>query len=238
MIISVMPGTRDDLFCFIVCYTVRTVVIRGSGEKAFSSGYDIKAIPTKSTPEAQEEMKGQNPLDLAMESVVNYPYPVIAMLNGYAYGAGCELAVTCDIRIGADDISMGMPPAKLGVVYRPIALQRFINVIGLPGTKEIFFTGRFYDAPLLKEIGLVDYMVPRAEHESFTYSLAEEIAANAPLSLKGTKRILNLIAGSVKLDDEDMKEAEGLISKAFNSEDLKEAQTAFFEKRKPTFKGK
>ncbi len=123
-------------------------------------------------------------------------------------------------------------------MYRPQALQRFINVIGLRKTKEIFFTGRFYDAPLLKEIGLVDYMVPRAELESFTYSLAEEIAGNAPLSLKGTKRILNLLAGSVKLNDEDLKESEELIAQAFNSEDLKEAQTAFFQKRKPSFKGK
>ena len=218
--------------------TIRTIVIRGSGDKAFSSGYDIKSIPTKGTPELQERMKTQNPLALASDSVVNYPYPVIAMLNGYAYGAGCELAVCCDIRIGADDISMGMPPAKLGVVYRPKALQRFINVIGLRRTKEIFFTGRFYDAPLLKEIGLVDYMVPRAELESFTYSLADEIAGNAPLSLKGTKRILNLLAGSEKLNDEDLKEAEEIIAQAFNSEDLKEAQTAFFQKRKPTFKGK
>jgi enoyl-CoA hydratase/carnithine racemase len=81
-------------------------------------------------------------------------------------------------------------------------------------------------------------MVPRAKLESFTYSLAEEIAGNAPLSLKGTKRILNMLASSIKLNDGDQKEAEDLISQAFNSEDLKAAQTAFFEKRKPTFKGK
>lgn len=218
--------------------TIRTVIIRGTGDKAFSSGYDIKSIPTKATPEMQRKMEDQNPLELAMESIVNYPYPVIAMLNGYAYGAGCELAVTCDIRIGADDISMGMPPAKLGVVYRPHALQRFINVIGLPRAKEIFFTGRFYDASLLKEIGLVDYMVPRGELEPFTYGLAEEIAGNAPLSLKGTKKILNMLASSIKLSDEDLKKAEELIDGAFNSADLKEGQTAFFERRKPIFKGK
>ncbi|MBW1888721.1 MAG: enoyl-CoA hydratase/isomerase family protein [Deltaproteobacteria bacterium] len=91
--------------------TIRTLVFRGGGDKAFSAGYDISAIPT--TPETQEKLKELNPLELAMDSIVNYPYPVIAMLNGFAFGAGCELAISCDIRIGAEDIRMGMPPAKL-----------------------------------------------------------------------------------------------------------------------------
>jgi len=216
--------------------TIRTLVFRGVGDKAFSAGYDITAIPT--TPEIQEKMKEVNPLQLAMDSIVNYPYPVIAMLNGFAFGAGCELAISCDIRIGAEDIRMGMPPAKLGVVYAPDGYRRFIRAIGLPNTKKIFFTGRYYDAPNAKELGLVDYLVSRSELESFTYALAKEIAGNAPLSLKGTKRVLNLLSRSEKMREEDQKEADAIISQAFNSEDLKEAQAAFLEKRTPTFKGK
>ncbi|MBW1888722.1 MAG: hypothetical protein JRI52_10310 [Deltaproteobacteria bacterium] len=130
-----------------------------------------------------------------------------------------------------------MPPAKLGVVYAPSGFRRFIRAIGLPNTKKIFFTGRYYDAPTAKELGLVDYLVPKSELESFTYALAQEIAGNAPLSLKGTKRVLNLLSRSEKMSDEDQKEADAIISHAFSSEDLKEAQTAFLEKRKPTFKG-
>lgn len=221
--------SRDD--------DVRTVVIRGVGERAFSSGYDISAIPTDVSPETQEKLKTQSPLQLALGSVVNFPYPVIAMLNGYAFGAGCELAISCDTRIAADDIRMGMPPAKLGIVYFPDGLRRFIRVIGLSATKELFFTGRYYDAPRIKEMGLVDYMVPRSELKDFTYSLAEEIAGNAPLSLKGTKRILNLLMRSEKMEEQDEKEAEKILARAFNSEDLKEGQRAFLEKRKPVFKG-
>ncbi len=218
--------------------TIRTIIIRGAGDRAFSSGYDIGAIPTKITPEIQGRLKAQNPLELALESVANYPYPVIAMLNGYAFGAGCELAVSCDIRIGADDIRMGMPPAKLGVVYFPAGLRRFIQVIGLSGTKELFFTGRYYDTSRIKEMGLVDYLIPKSELESFTYALAEEIASNAPLSLRGTKRIINLLISSEKMNEDGQKEAEEIIARAFNSEDLKEGQMAFLQKRKPVFKGR
>jgi len=217
---------------------VRVVVIRGVGDKAFSSGYDIAAIPTEVSPEVQEKLKRQNPLELAIHSVVNFPYPVIALLNGYAFGAGCELAVCCDLRIGADDIRMGMPPAKLGLVYPLSGLMRFVQIIGLPNTRELFFTGRYYSAQRAKEMGLVNYLLPRQEVESFTYEMAAEMAGNAPLSVKGTKRILNLLSQSITLSDQGLQEAHELVAQAFNSEDLKEGQTAFLQKRKPEFKGR
>lgn len=217
---------------------IRSVVIRGAGGKAFSAGYDIGTIPTKGDPDAIREKLRSDPLELALESVVNYPYPVIAMLNGYAFGAGCELSMCCDIRVAADDTRMGMTPAKLGVVYAPRGIQRFVQVIGLPRTKELFFTGRIYDASLIKEKGLVDYVVPKKDLESFTYSMAEEIAGNAPLSLKGTKRIINILMQSTKIRGEGLKEAESFVEQAFHSEDLREGQIAFSEKRKPQFIGK
>jgi enoyl-CoA hydratase/carnithine racemase len=218
--------------------TIRTVVIRGAGESAFSSGYDISYIPTNFTREVQEKWKRENPLEMCLDEIINYPYPVIAMVNGSAFGAGCELAICCDIRVGADDIRMGMPPAKLGVVYDPHGIERFIQVLGLRKTKEIFFTGRYYHGTRLLEMGLVDYLVPRNELESFTYSLAREIAGNAPLSLKGIKRILNMLTKPRGLTEEEAKEADEIIANAFNSNDLKEAQSAFLEKRSPQFKGK
>jgi enoyl-CoA hydratase len=218
--------------------TMRAVVIRGAGDKAFSSGYDITAIPTNIAPDDKKLIKDQNPFELALDRIVNYPYPVIAMLNGYAFGGGCDLAVSCDIRVGADDIRMAMVPVKLGMAYAPSGLQRFIRTIGLSRTKEIFFTGRLYDAPRLKEMGLVDYLIPRTELESFTLDLAEEIAGNAPLSLKGIKRILNLVVRSEEMNEEDQQEADEIITHALRSEDLKEGQMAFLEKRKPDFKGR
>lgn len=217
---------------------VRAVVIRGTGDQAFSSGYDIGSIPTGVDPALREKLKDQNPLELALQSIIQFPYPVIAFLNGYAFGAGCELAISCDLRIGVDDLRMGMPPAKLGLVYSLAGLTRFVQVVGLARTREIFFSGRYFPATRAKEMGLVDYILPRQEAETFAYEQAREIAGNAPLSVKGTKRILNLLAQTLILPEEDRREANRLAAIAFKSEDLKEAQTAFLQKRKPEFKGK
>ncbi|MFZ2633407.1 MAG: enoyl-CoA hydratase-related protein [Desulfosalsimonadaceae bacterium] len=217
--------------------TIRAVVFTGSGDKAFSSGYDILAIPTDLTPEMAELMKKENPLKLAMSSVKHYPFPTIAMMNGYALGAGLNLALCCDIRVAVEDISVSMPPAKLGLIYHPEGIKQFVEVIGLARTKEIFFTARKYKGREVKEMGIVDYLVPRAELSATTYALANEIAANAPLSLKGTKRILGMLSRAVEFKESDLKEADAILAEGFNSEDLKEGQTAFIEKRKPVFKG-
>ncbi|MBW1815273.1 MAG: enoyl-CoA hydratase/isomerase family protein, partial [Deltaproteobacteria bacterium] len=216
---------------------MRTVIIRGHGDKSFCAGFDIASLPTKINPDIQDAFLKESPFELAMKSIINYPYPVIAMLNGSVYGGGCELAISCDIRIGADDIRIGMTPAKIGVVYSWKGLRRFLNVIGLRSTKEMFFTAKTYSGHRLFDMGLVDYLVPRSELESFTNSMAQEIAQNAPLSLKGNKRILNLLLQS-EFSESDKKEAEDLSMLSFASEDLKEGQSAFLEKRKPVFKGK
>ena len=218
--------------------SVRVVVIKGFGNQAFCSGYDIRSLPTQLSDNVREKLKTLNPVETLFKTIVNYPFPVIAMLNGLAFGAGCELSICCDIRIGADDIRMGMPPAKLGLVYPWSGLQRFMQVIGLKNTREIFYTGRTYEGKRLKEIGLVDYLIPRQELENFTYQMAAEIAANAPLALKGTKRVLNLVLNSSQPSEKSIREADSLAEGAFLSEDLKEGQTAFLEKRKPKFKGK
>jgi len=217
--------------------TIRTVVFTGSGDKAFSSGYDILAIPTDLTPEMAELMKKENPLKLAMSSVKNYPFPTIAMMNGYALGAGLNLALCCDIRVGVEDISVSMPPAKLGLIYHPEGIKQFVEVIGLARTKEIFFTARKYKGREVKKMGIVDYLVPRNELSATTYALANEIAGNAPLSLKGTKRILGMLSRAIEFKESDLKEADAIMAEGFNSKDIKEGQTAFIEKRKPVFKG-
>ena len=216
----------------------RIVVFKGAGDKAFCAGYDISTIPTNVSPEVQKELAKKSPVELAMDCVKNFPYPTIAMLNGYTFGAGFNLAMCCDIRIGVDDIRMSMPPAKLGVVYHPEGIKQFLDVLGMARTREVFLTARIYRGMETTEKGLVDYLVPRSELESFTYDLAEEISRHAPLSLKGSKKILNMFGRSMTLGEADLKECEEIIREALNSEDLREGQAAFLEKRKPNFKGK
>ncbi len=217
---------------------IRCLIIRGTGEKAFCSGYDLGQLPTTLTPEIAELLKeNPNPLALGLDAITAFPYPVIAMLNGVAIGAGCELAVTCDIRIGADDIRMGMPPAKLGLVYAPSGIRKFLDLVGPANTRELFFTAKFVDADRAREMGLVNYLLPREELEDFTLSLAADIAEKAPLALKGMKRIINLLLERGELDEAGNAEAGALIGASLASRDLQEGQRAFLEKRKPFFRG-
>lgn len=216
---------------------IRCVIFRGSGDVSFSAGFDILSIPTEMTPELQEFMKSEkNPLEVAFSGIKNFPYPTIAMMNGYAFGAGLNLAVCCDIRIGTLDIKFGMPPAKLGLVYHPEGLKQFIEVLGMPTVREMFFTGHTYQSDEIKRVGLIDVLVERDELETVTHKMAKEISQNAPLALRGTKSILNMIGKGFTLSTKDQKKADQLINESFNSEDLKEGQTAFIEKRKPVFK--
>ena len=217
---------------------VRAVILRGAGDKAFCSGFDIGSLPTQSMGEADQRLKSLEQVESLLQIVVNFPYPIIAMLNGFAFGLGCELALCCDIRIGAADIRMGMPPAKLGLVYPWTGLQRFIQRIGLQSTKEVFFTGRTYSGKRIKELGLVDYLIPIDELGQFTLDMAEEIVGNAPLALKGIKRVINSLMQSSLVDETQSKEAQAIFREALLSEDMREGQTAFLEKRKPGFKGK
>lgn len=217
---------------------IRAVIFRGAGDESFSSGFDISAIPTKASEEVMKAMKSQNPLDLALNTIKNFRYPTIAMLNGYAYGAGFNLSICCDIRIAADNVRASMPPAKLGVVYHDGGIQQFIEAVGLGMTREIFLTARTYKGQELIERGIVDWMVPKADLETFAYDYAEEITRNAPLALKGMKKIINMFGSNIALVENQKREAEALVKESFQSDDLKEGQMAFLEKRKPIFTGK
>ncbi len=214
---------------------VRVVVIRGAGEESFSSGYDIGRISTGSREETDPR---RNPLEYGMASVLAYPYPVIAMIYGYAIGAGLELAVTCDLRLAADTARLGITPAKLGVVYHHPGILKFVNLVGVAQTKELFYTGRLVTAQRAQDIGLVDHVLPAQELAKATYDLAREIAENAPLSVSGTKATIAKLLSYQTLRPEDETELRKLQAQAYASDDLKEGQRAFMEKRKPKFTGR
>lgn len=215
---------------------IRCVVIRGSGEKMFSSGYDISAIPVGRDPDERQE--APEVLLKALEAVKNFPYPVIAMLNGHAFGAGFNLCACCDIRIAAEDVRMGMTTARLGVAYHPDGIRQFIEAFGMAGTKEIFYTAQTFQGQDLLQKGLVNHLIPRADLEAFTLAYAENIARNAPLSLKAIKTTIGLFEKNRALGPADLEAADQWIQKCFQSRDLKEGRAAFLEKRSPEFTGK
>jgi enoyl-CoA hydratase/carnithine racemase len=216
---------------------VRALIIRGAGNEAFCAGYDITVLPVKPSSQDENTLKQTPPLEEALRAVQSFPYPVVAMLNGYAYGAGCELAVTCDIRIAAAHVKMGMPPAKLGLVYPYMGYRRFMRVLGFSRTLEIFLTARHYDAETCLRMGLVNHVVPEKELEPFTQVLTAEITENAPLSLRGTKSALYTIAEHPILREAE-KAVQELFIQSLKSRDMQEAKQAFQEKRKPRFEGK
>ena len=213
---------------------VRCVIITGSGDKAFSSGYDISAIRDDDMIRNHE---GDNPLPRAIRAIESFPYPVIAMMNGHAFGAGLEIAVTSDIRVLTEGSSLGMPPAKLGVVYSYRGIKKFLNLLGPGYTKELFLLGRSISAVRAREIGLVNYLVPGEELEEFTYGLAAEVSENAPLSLKALKEMFNVWERNQSVSPEDEEILRELTLKVQNSSDYQEGQKSFAEKRKPKFRG-
>ncbi len=226
------------LSTWAVSEEVRCVVITGAGDKSFSSGYDITSIPTDLTPEMEDLIRNHNPLELAFNSVKSFPYPVIAMWNGYCYGAGMNLSICCDMRIAADTAKAGMPPARLGLIYHPEGLRQFVEALGFSATRELFLTARTFTAFECMEMGLVNHVIPADKLMEWTMELARDIAANAPLSMKHMKRILNMLGRSMQLSREELAEAERLVNEGFASDDLKEGQLAFLEKRKPNFQGR
>jgi enoyl-CoA hydratase/carnithine racemase len=215
---------------------VRCVLITGAG-KAFSAGYDIAAIPAESF-ERDAEALVAHPFHAALEAVAGHPWPVLAAINGHALGGGLELTLACDLRICAEGAKLGMPPAKLGLIYGHTGLQRFIDAIGVPRTKELFLTGRNVDAARAEQLGLVNWVVGDAELEGASVELAAEIAANAPLSMKGNKYAIDTLNSYPRLTAEQEEELIELRRSCFGSEDFREGIRAFADKRAPRWKGR
>lgn len=222
---------RDEVRLLAENSDVRCLVITGAGDKAFCSGYDIGSI-------SGEEYDDDHPLAEAMEAVKNHPLPVIAMINGHAFGAGLELAVSCDVRVCTDDAKLAVPLAKLGVTYGHEGVRKLLARAGPGLTREMFLAGNPIDTERAEEKGLVSHVVKREDLAEFTYSLARGISENAPLSMISLKKTINILEEGKPLSREEEELIRSLARKVRESEDSEEGKNAFAEKRKPVFGGR
>jgi enoyl-CoA hydratase/carnithine racemase len=214
----------------------RCVLITGA-PPVFSAGYDIASIPEE-TFERDAEALVAHPFHDAIEAIAKHPWPTVAAINGHCLGGGLELAITCDLRICAAGAKLGMPPAKLGLIYGHTGLRRFLDAIGLARTKELFLIGRSYEATRAERLGLVNEVVDRDRLEADSVELAAEIAANAPLSVRGNKQAIGLLNACPELSDQQEAGLIALRESSFASHDLREGIRAFGEKRPPQWTGR
>lgn len=204
----------------------------------FSSGYDIGDIPEDVFAEKAEKLVA-HPFTSAIDALDATDLPTIAALPGHTIGGGLELALACDLRIAADGIKLGMPPAKLGLVYSHTGLRRFIDIVGVARTRELFLLGRNIEARRALDWGLVNEVVIGSDLEEVSLDWARELAANAPLSVQGNKRVIReLLRAQGELDPDVEAELIALREACFASEDMREGVRAFSEKRPARWQGR
>ncbi|HYI81488.1 MAG TPA: enoyl-CoA hydratase-related protein [Thermoleophilaceae bacterium] len=227
----------DTLAETVAGLDARCLVITGTGD-VFSAGYDLGNLEGREFAENAEKLVA-HPLHAALETLEAYRYPVIAQINGHAIGGGLEVSLTCDIRIAARGINVGMPPAKLGLIYSHTGLRKFLDVCGPANAAELFYVGRNVDADRGREMGLLNQVVDPAELDATVLSMAAEIAANAPLSLAGNKSALREIRAHADALPPDVEhKLIELRESCFQSEDFREGVRAFAEKRPPVWQGR
>ena len=212
---------------------IRVIVLAGSGDKAFVSGADISQFEKQRSSEDAVQ-RYEDLAEAAQARLQGCDKPLIAMIRGYCLGGGLNIAVLCDLRIAADDARFGIPAAKMGLGYRASSMKNLVDIVGAAYAREIMITARQFTAAEAKEMGLANRVVPASELESFTRKLCEEIAGNAPLTMRSAKRIIREVVKT----EYDAAKCKAWAKECFDSEDYKEGRKAFMEKRKPAFKGK
>jgi enoyl-CoA hydratase/carnithine racemase len=214
--------------------SVRVVVVTGAGGKAFASGADISKFKDE-RQEAAAVAHYQATTQKAYSAIQAMAIPTIAMIRGYCIGGGTAAAICCDLRICTENAKFGIPAAKLGLGYGLNRAQPLVDLVGPAFAKEMFFTGRQFDAREAEKMGLVNRVVADDRLEATVEEMASTIAANAPLTVRCAKLV---VAEALKdVAERDIVRVERAVAACFASADYKEGQAAFMEKRKPRFIG-
>jgi enoyl-CoA hydratase len=213
---------------------IRVVVLAGAGDKAFVSGADISQFE-KERANAEAVKRYEQIGERAQASIAGFDKPVIAMIRGYCLGGGLNIANLCDLRIAAEDARFGIPAARMGLGYRASSMKKLVDIVGKSAALEIMLTARQFSSAEALAMGLVHKVVPVPELETATRAYCDMIAANAPLTMGASKRIIREVT---KGGAYDAAACEAWVKACFASEDYIEGRRAFMEKRKPIFKGR
>jgi enoyl-CoA hydratase/carnithine racemase len=214
----------------------RCVIVTGA-HGMFSAGYDIGEIPDAEFEQRAERLVA-HPFTEAIDALEAFPFATLAVLPGHTIGGGLELALACDLRVAAEGIRLGMPPAKLGLVYSHTGVRRFLDAIGAARTRELFLLGRYIDAETALAWGLVNRVAPASELEPVALDIAAELAGNAPLAQVGNKRVIAaLLDARAELAEQLAQELIELRRASFASRDMREGVRAFAEKRPARWRG-
>ncbi len=211
--------------------TIRGVILTGSGQKAFVAGADISEFIGLSGGEGMDLARRGHEIFFRFEKSTK---PVIAAVNGFALGGGCELAMACHFRVASENAKFGQPEVNLGLIPGYGGTQRLVQLIGKGRALELLMTGNMIDARTALQYGLVNHVVPQEELISKARSIIEVIISKAPLAISNCIRTANAVFGS---QDGYNSEIEA-FGECFETEDMKEGTTAFLEKRKANFKGR
>ena len=213
---------------------VRVLVLRApKGAKVWSSGFNIHELPES----GRDPLSYNDPLECLLRRVQRFQAPVIAMIEGSVWGGGCDLSFVCDIAVGCPTSSFAITPAKLGVPYNISGIMHFINIVGPRIAREMFYTAEPITAERALAVGILNHLVPVEELDDFTYKMANRIAENSPLANSVMKQQLRILADSTPINPETFEYIQGLRRMVYDSLDYREGKKAFFEKRKPHFKG-
>src|ERR687895_2993982 len=212
--------------------SVGVVVFTGAGDKAFIAGADIAEFAGRTSITQRDVMMSRS----LFTAIDTFPKPIIAMINGFCLGGGCELALACDLRVAGENAKFGQPEINLGIIPGGGGTQRLTRLVGEGKAMELILTGDIIDAQTAYNLGLVNMVVPAADLEAKTMELANRIAEKSPVALRMAKEAVKT-ASRANLDEGVRREVD-LFALCFSSQDKDEGVTAFLEKRRPDFKGR